>query len=387
MITISLCIIVKNEEDVLARCLQSVSDIVDEIVVIDTGSEDRTKEIAAEFTERIFDFEWTHDFSAARNEAFSKATMDYILWIDADDILEETERAKLSILKQSLDPGIDSVTMHYHLMSDEYGNVTFSLRRNRLVKRSRGFRWIGAVHEYLEVYGTIIHSDIAITHAKSNHSRDRDSQRNLKIYEQRLALGESFSPRDLYYYANELKDHGYYKKAVIYYEKFLNGKEGWIEDNIAACTKMADCYHELGDKELAFEATLRALKYGKPRAELCCRLGYHYLSNNDLGASVFWYEAAAQSQSGDGYAANNPTFSTWLPHLQLAVCYDRLGNYEQANQHNEQALFYRPGDQRMLDNRVYFQNKLNKKLDPDSSDHSSEKKAEMEQDHHVSEEA
>ena len=108
--------------------------------------------------------------------------------------------------------------MLYHLSSDEFGNVTFSLRRNRLVKRNRGFRWIGPVHEYLEVYGNIINSDIAITHLSSKH--DPDTGRNLRIYEKRETAGESFTPRDLFYYANELKDHGQFEKAIDYYEQF-----------------------------------------------------------------------------------------------------------------------------------------------------------------------
>ena len=75
MATISLCMIVKNEEQVLARCLDSVADLMDEIIIVDTGSTDRTKEIAARYTDQIYDFAWIGDFSAARNFSFSKATM------------------------------------------------------------------------------------------------------------------------------------------------------------------------------------------------------------------------------------------------------------------------------------------------------------------------
>lgn len=77
MITISLCMIVKNEEDVLARCLESVKDVVDEIIIVDTGSTDKTKTIAKEFTDKVYDFKWVNHFAKARNFAFSKAKMDY----------------------------------------------------------------------------------------------------------------------------------------------------------------------------------------------------------------------------------------------------------------------------------------------------------------------
>ena len=89
MVSISLCMIVRNEEEVLARCLDSVRAAVDEIVIVDTGSTDRTKEIASEYTEKIFDYKWCEDFSAARNFAFSKGHMDYLMWLDADDVLPE----------------------------------------------------------------------------------------------------------------------------------------------------------------------------------------------------------------------------------------------------------------------------------------------------------
>lgn len=92
MITISLCMIVKNEERLLARCLDSVADLMDEIIIVDTGSTDQTKEIAARYTDKIYDFEWVQDFSAARNFAFSKATKEYIYSADADEVLDEENR-------------------------------------------------------------------------------------------------------------------------------------------------------------------------------------------------------------------------------------------------------------------------------------------------------
>ena len=70
MISVSLCMIVKNEEDVLERCLKSVAGLVDEIIIVDTGSTDRTREIATHFTNQIFDFPWQDDFSAAGTKPF-----------------------------------------------------------------------------------------------------------------------------------------------------------------------------------------------------------------------------------------------------------------------------------------------------------------------------
>ncbi|USB34389.1 glycosyltransferase family 2 protein [Paenibacillus sp. YPG26] len=357
MITISLCMIVKNEEDTLGRCLDSVQGIVDEINIVDTGSDDRTKEIASNYTNRIFDFEWVNDFAKARNFAFQTATKDFILWFDADDVFLEEDRRKLQLLKNELEPSIDSVTMEYHLAADEYGNVTMKSVRNRLVNRSKQFEWIGAVHEYLEVSGDIFTSDIAVTHKSIRH----DADRNLQIYEQQLSEGREFTPRDLFYYANELRDHQLYERAAEYYEKFLSTRQGWVEDNISACIRLADCYFALGDAEAQLESTLRSLQYDHPRPELCCRLGFYFISRHNYNAAIFWYQLATTIELPKGSMGfQNPSFSTWLPHLQLCVCYDRIGQYELAYKHNEEARTYRPTDTRILHNKIYLEPLLHK---------------------------
>lgn len=113
MISISLCMIVKNEERILDRCLSCIADLVDEIIIVDTGSSDRTREIAEGYTDKIYDFAWTDDFSAARNFAFSKATKDYIYSADADEVVDETNRERIRVLKETLLPEIEIVQMYY----------------------------------------------------------------------------------------------------------------------------------------------------------------------------------------------------------------------------------------------------------------------------------
>lgn len=100
MISVSLCMIVKDEEEVLGRCLESVKNVVDEIIIADTGSKDRTKEIARQYTDKVYDFEWKDDFSAARNFSLSKGTKDYLMWIDADDVLPEKSVWEMLKLKE-----------------------------------------------------------------------------------------------------------------------------------------------------------------------------------------------------------------------------------------------------------------------------------------------
>ena len=92
MATISLCMIVKNEEAVLGRCLDSAAGLVDEIVVVDTGSTDATREIATRYADRVCEFAWIDDFAAARNFAFAQASMEYCMWLDADDVIEPEDQ-------------------------------------------------------------------------------------------------------------------------------------------------------------------------------------------------------------------------------------------------------------------------------------------------------
>ncbi len=355
MITISLCMIVKNEEEVLARCLDSAKDIVDEINIVDTGSTDRTVEIAKQYTDRVFFFEWPGSFSKARNQAFTYATKEYILYLDADDVILDEDRQKFLELKKTLNPSVDSISMFYDAGTDEFGNVTLRYRRNRLVKTARNFKWRGDVHNYLEVSGQIINSDIAITHKKTHHKTGR----NLNIYENKIARGDAFSPRDYFYYGNELRENGHYEKAVESYQKNIALKEGWVEDKIYACINMADCYRFLGDLGKELQSLYKTFEFSKPRAEAVSRIGFNYFQKRDYPTAIFWYELATQLPAENNqWSFSYPAYWTWYPHLHLCVCHYRLGNYEKSYKHNEEARKYRPEDKSILFNKTLLEEKL-----------------------------
>lgn len=350
MNSISLCMIVRNEEDSLGRCLASVKEAVDEIVIVDTGSTDRTKEIAASFGAVIYDFEWIDDFAAARNYAFEQATQTFILWLDADDVLEAEDLRRLLALKSKELP-YDSITMNYHLTFDSAGNPVYSLRRNRLVRRASGFRWHGPVHEYLGVSGRIHHSDIAVTHRKERQHTDR----NLRIYLKRLEAGEEFSPRDQYYFANELRDHARFEEAAEWYEKFLESGRGWVEDEIGACMKQADCFGRLRQSGRQIASLLRTLSYDVPRAEFCCRLGAVFLEQKRYQQAVYWFtQATLLEKPANLMGATDNAAWTWLPHLQLTVCYDRMGDRSKAIEHHKKARSYNPNHPSIVYNEKFY---------------------------------
>ena len=358
MVTISLCMIVKNEDQVLARCLNSVKELVDEIIIIDTGSTDNTKEIAKEFTEKVFDFNWIDNFSSARNYSFSKATMDYILWLDADDIIIPEEQIKFKFLKENLNPSVDVVMMKYNVGFDENDNITLSYFRERLVKRINSYCWKEPVHEFLELWGNINNADVCITHKKEKAS---EPGRNIKIYENILSSGNDLSSRGMYYYARELSSYGKYDKAIEYFNKFLDNKQGWVEDNIGACYNLSLCYNNINDKKNVLRSLLRSFEYEIPRAEICCELGYYYLNLQDYNKAIFWYKLATNLEKPiDNWGFLLHDCWGYLPNIQLCVCYDKIGNINEAIKHNDIAGKYKPNSTAVEYNKNYFKSITNK---------------------------
>jgi glycosyltransferase involved in cell wall biosynthesis len=148
---ISLCMIVKNEEANLPGCLGSVAGLVDEIVVVDTGSTDGTRSVATGFGARVVDFPWVDSFAAARNESIRHATGKWIFWLDADDRLEEESRPKLEALFTGLgDDGLAYAMWTRMLWSSGATTVADHVR---LFRNRPDIRWKYRVHEQL-LFGT-----------------------------------------------------------------------------------------------------------------------------------------------------------------------------------------------------------------------------------------
>jgi len=340
MISISLCIIVNNEEAVLARGLDSIKDVVDEIIIVDTGSTDSTKAIARSYTSKVYDFEWIQDFSAARNQAFSKATCDYQMWLDADDIFPPESAAKLQTLKENLDPTVDIVTMKYLTHFDEHGNPILISTRERLMKREKGYIWQDPVHEFITLTGNVFYSNIEVHHKKIK--AEGHSTRNLDIYKNHENSGKPFTPRQLYYYARELKDHANWISAAYYFEKFLDTKKGWLEDNIAACYNLSICYNALGDTNKIMPILLKSFEYDAPRAEICCEIGYYYKRKKQYLTAIKWFQLGAGMAIPDTPGFILKDYWGYIPNVESCVCCFYLGDNESAAMYNERAAGFKP---------------------------------------------
>lgn len=353
MATISLCMIVRNEENVLARCLESVKGIADEIIIADTGSEDSTKEIAASFGARMYDFPWNDDFSAARNFTFSKAECDYQLWLDADDVIEGKNRERFLSLKNDLTA--DVVMLPYEAGFDTEGRPSLVFYRERLLRRDKGFRWQGAVHECIVPTGNIIYGDAAVSHRKTGHG---SGCRNLRIYQRLRAEGHEFSARELYYYGRELADNRAYKAAIGVFREFLIRNDSWYPDCQQACLRMADCYMAIGEIPKADEAIAGSLVYGSPSAEICCRMGDMRLRQQNYHGAVFWYKAALLSGDTDSLQVfTRPEYRSFIPSVQLCLCYDRMGETDEAYRWHKNAMKERPEHSACRYNEEYFKGK------------------------------
>lgn len=363
-ITISLCMIVKNEEETLERCLESAKSFTDEIIIVDTGSTDSTKEIAKKFNAVVYDFKWIDDFSAARNFAFSKATKEYIFWLDADDYITNENIKKIEELKVTFDNNVDAVSMNYSLSRDANGNTTYSLKRNRLVKKSKDFKWIGCIHEYLEVFGNIIHPDISINHGKMKPHGNR----NLEIFRAMEKKNIEFSVRDNFYYANELYYNGLFKEAIIQYENFLDTGKGWVEDKKTATANLIQCYNLTNKKEKCMEIILKSFEFDIPRADICCRLAEQFMEKQQYNQAIFWYKVAMGCiHEKDNLGIDHKDYYTWIPSIQLCVCYSIIGDYDAAYYYNEMTAIYVPNSPKVEYNRNFLSGKFKElgKVQPD----------------------
>ena len=355
---LSLCMIVRNEERSLAQCLDSVRDAMDEIIILDTGSTDATKEIALRYTPHVHDYIWQDDFAAARNASLSLATKPFVMWLDADDVLDPDELKKLIALKAELTGSVDAVMMPYHYAFSDCGDPMLVFERERIVRRAAGFLFSGMVHEAMAVSGHIIHADIAIRH--TGEHRESSNRRNLGIYEAWIEKGKNLTARDQYYYARELKSAGEHERAVQAFDAFLS-MDGWSVNRQDALLEKGECLTRLGRLPEAKKAYFSALEDGEPRAETLCALGAAFLQEGQLRAAAMWYRAALLCRMPeDRRMFTFPDAYGYVPLMQLCVILSRLGQVEEACRMNEQALLLRPGDPAALYNRAYFAKRLQK---------------------------
>lgn len=225
---LSLCMIVKNEEENIEKCLEAVKDFVHEIIIVDTGSLDGTKKICLNYTEKIYDFKWDDDFAAARNFSISKASNNWILVLDADEEVINFNREQLiKFIKNKKNDKLVGRIKRTNFMDDDKGVKKYTERVNRVFNKDY-FCYNGTIHEQIvskssEGYSTEL-IDISVEHEgylKDTMSRKGKLKRNINLLNKEIGN----NPQDPYlffqlgksYYM--LKD---FKKACNCFEKSLS---------------------------------------------------------------------------------------------------------------------------------------------------------------------
>ena len=317
----SLCMIVKNEASILRDCLESLKDIMDEIIIVDTGSIDGTKKLAESYTPYVYDYEWHDDFAAARNFAFSKATGDYIYSADADEILDKENRTKLKALKRVLLPEVEIVQMIY--VTEQINHPTENFARDmrpKLFKRLREFTWIEPIHETINPSPVVYDSDIEIIHRPQGSHSSRD----FSVFEKVIKEKSFLSDRLLGMYLRELYKAGTEKdleNAKQFLEKSLTEKrqkhnELLSRQIIAVLMKI---YRQMDEPvgmlkvSLSSEATV-------PSAEMCMELGYFFMKKEDYEEAAQWFDRAAFHCESEIDIASSGTSAL----MALALCYRKL---------------------------------------------------------------
>jgi glycosyltransferase involved in cell wall biosynthesis len=195
--TVSLCMIVRNEAHQLADCLSPVADLFDDIVLVDTGSHDGTRQIAERFTPRVIDFPWCDDFSAARNEALRHARGEWIFWLDADDRVSPENVEKLRrLLLSNLNSQPRAFLMQVVLQLDPESRDRQRLVTHlRLFRKHPALRWQRRVHEQLVPWPSALGHEMVFTDIQIDHLGYRDAglmqrklRRNLRLLNMEFAV-------------------------------------------------------------------------------------------------------------------------------------------------------------------------------------------------------
>jgi len=244
---LSIVMIVKNESSCLERCLKSVKD-ADEIIVCDTGSKDNTIEIAKKYAKVFDDYKWEDSFCKARNHALSKATGDWVLSIDADEVLLSTIDDVKKVAQEAENKGFKAVDILQ--VSGRHEN-----KFPRLFKRCPEVYWKGDIHNYLTVTGQIV-SDIKIEyHYSEAHKLDPD--RTLRIALKYVKAHPECS-REKYYLGREYYYRKDYITAIYWFDEHLMVCK-WLPEKAESYLKTARCYWALRKGETARNYCLQAL--------------------------------------------------------------------------------------------------------------------------------
>jgi glycosyltransferase involved in cell wall biosynthesis len=327
----SLCMIVRNEEDNLGACLESAADLVDEIVVVDTGSTDRTRDIARRFGARVFDFPWVDNFAAARNESLRHATGDWIFWLDADDRIDAPSRRRLKRLFAKLGNENQVFMMTSVCLTESGIALPMELTYIRLFRNHPEMRWKYRVHEDIlaaaRVLGArIVRTQIAIQHSGYQDAalRMRKRKRDLRLLQLDYA-DDPDDPLTLLKLGAAYFNLGRAAKALPILQRSL---ERTLPDDPIACkvySAIVECYRLLSRKQEAL-ATCTVGRARYPRdAGLLSQEGPLREAAGDVAGAESCYLQLLRDRAPDHFSAVPAAALQYWTRYRLEALYAKQG--------------------------------------------------------------
>ena len=353
---VSLTMIVRNEEQNLPACLASAEGLFDEIVIVDTGSTDRTAEIARSFGARVFDFIWVDDFAAARNAALARAKGDYAFWLDADDVLDPQERAKLKTVLDGL--GEETETAYVVRCAcdpdSSGGGGATVVDHIRLFPVREAVRWTYRVHEQilpaLRVAGVPVRwTDVVVRHTgySDRALRRRKLQRDEAILRGELEErpDDPFVLFNLGSIAIEVQD---WPTALGHLQKSLAGSAPTDSITRKLYALIARCYQMMGDPAQALETCAAGLAVEPDDAELHFREAVVRRNSGDpAGAERSWRKILTLSRP-ERFASVDPGIYGHITRRNLAALADERGDRTEAVRLWSEVLAECPNDAEAL---------------------------------------
>ncbi len=336
---ISVCMIVKDEEHNLGRCLKSIQKIAYQIVVVDTGSSDKTKEIAASYGAEIYDHDWKNDFSEAKNKCLEYAKGDWLLFLDADEELaSDCEDA----LKD--DMGQSNIFVYRVPLKNVNSPLTGYNYVPRLVRNAPGICFLGKIHETIHASAIVIMRQWGMEqamgktliyhhgYAPEELARKNKVKRNLAIYEDALReLPDDASI--MMNYAHDLHHNGQSDKALEMNEKVLAIFEGNKKEHITPEVREQFIHNygvflaqQLKMKELSQLMATRTARDTGPVANVHYMSGLGLMNCNRYEEAIPELEAAIDKAFDETLAPSVPEVRTWKPKHLLANCHASIGN-------------------------------------------------------------
>ena len=329
---ISICMIVKDEAQILEKSLAALDKYNYEIVIVDTGSKDNTKEIAFKYTDKIYDFKWANDFSLARNYSISKASNEYVLVVDADEVVIDLDK---KALEKNLSKEKVGRILRINKYSRDGERFVFKERVNRLFNKSL-FEYEGSIHEQLvsknrEKYSTY---NVPITmehfgYEEDEIKRKNKTKRNIELLKAEL-LKNGDDPYILYQLGKSYYMDKDYKKAESYFnlalEFDLDTKLEYVQDMIESLG-----YSLINDKK--YEESMKLLsvynEFSKS-ADFVFLIGLVYMNNGMFTEAIEEFKKAATFSDSKMEGVND-----YLANYNIGIILECLGNTQKA------ILFYR----------------------------------------------